>query len=299
MKGPLEAKTRAPGLVAEIEVIRSVSAMQTVADEMRRKGEKIGFVPTMGFFHEGHLSLIRRARRASDRVVVSIFVNPKQFGPSEDLGSYPRDFERDLALVQSAGGDLVYAPSADAMYPQGYASYVTVGQVADPLCGRSRPGHFRGVATVVTKLLTAVKPHLAVFGQKDGQQVAVVRRMVEDLNLDVEILVSPTVREADGLAKASRNVYLSRDARAEASVLFHALQEAKALVENGERRAEVLIRAMRSLVDVRPHAELDYAEVVSGTDMRPLEQLSGRVMFALAVWFGDARLIDNMLISVS
>ncbi len=299
MKCPLETKTWAPRLAAEIEVIRSVSAMQTVADEMRRKGERIGLVPTMGFFHEGHLSLIRRARRASDRVVVSIFVNPRQFGPSEDFGSYPRDFERDLTLAQSAGGDLVYAPSAEAMYPKGYASYVTVEQVADPLCGRSRPGHFKGVTTVVTKLLTAVKPHLAVFGQKDGQQAAVVRRMVEDLNLDVEILVSPTVREADGLAKASRNVYLSRDARAEASVLFHALQEAKALVENGERRAEALIRAMRSLVDARPHAELDYAEVVSGADMRPLDQLSGRVMFALAVWFGDARLIDNMQISVS
>ncbi len=279
-----------------IRIIRSVREMQKAADEMRESGQRIGLVPTMGSFHEGHVSLIRRARRVSDRVVVSIFVNPKQFGPGEDFGSYPRDLEHDLSLVESAGADVVYAPSVEEMYPKGYASYVAVEKVADHLCGASRPGHFQGVATVVTKLFAAVKPHLAVFGQKDGQQAQVVRRIVEDLNLDVDILVSPTVREADGLAKSSRNAYLTAEEREAASVLFHALQEAKDMVERGERCAGVVIGAIRRLIAARRCAKLDYAEAVSRADMQPVEALSGSVMIALAVRFREARLIDNLVL---
>lgn len=279
-----------------IRIIRSVREMQKAADEMRESGQRIGLVPTMGSFHEGHASLIRRARRISDCVVVSIFVNPKQFGPGEDFGSYPRDLEHDLSLVESAGADVVYAPSVEEMYPKGYASYVAVEKVADHLCGASRPGHFQGVATVVTKLFAAAKPHLAVFGQKDGQQAVVVRRIVEDLNLDVDILVSPTVREADGLAKSSRNAYLTAEEREAASVLFHALQEAKAMVERGERCAGVVIGAIRRLIAARCCAKLDYAEAVSRADMQPVEALSGSVMIALAVRFREARLIDNLVL---
>ena len=279
-----------------IRIIRSVREMQKAANEMRESGQRIGLVPTMGSFHEGHVSLIRRARRISDRVVVSIFVNPKQFGPGEDFGSYPRDLEHDLSLVESAGADVVYVPSVEEMYPKGYASYVAVEKVADHLCGASRPGHFQGVATVVTKLFAAAKPHLAVFGQKDGQQAVVVRRIVEDLNLDVDILVSPTVREADGLAKSSRNAYLTVEEREAASVLFHALQEAKAMVERGERCAGVVIGAIRRLIAARRCAKLDYAEAVSWADMQPVEALSGSVMIALAVRFREARLIDNLVL---
>ena len=192
--------------MGDLEVIQTVADMHRTADEMRASGLRIGLVPTMGYLHGGHLSLIRQARRASDRVVVSIFVNPMQFGPQEDYATYPSDFERDVKLIQGMGGDLVYAPSAKEMYPEGYATYVAVERLTQHLCGPTRPGHFRGVTTVVTKLFAAVKPHVAVLGQKDAQQARVIRQMVRDLDLDVEIRVAPTVREADGLARSSRNV---------------------------------------------------------------------------------------------
>ena len=282
----------------EIEVIRTVSQMHRAADKMRAAGLKIGLVPTMGFFHEGHLGLMRLAREHSDRVVVSIFVNPIQFGPNEDLEAYPRDFERDLALVRETGGDLVYAPAAGEMYPADHATYVEVERLGDHLCGASRPGHFRGVTTVVAKLLSAVKPHVAVFGQKDAQQVAVIRRMVRDLNLDVEVLVGPTAREDDGLAMSSRNLYLSVEERREAGVLYRALREAEALVDKGERRAAAVMDVVRRLVAAAVHAELDYATAVDPVDLHPLETLSGKVLLTVAARFGKARLIDNLVVDV-
>ena len=279
-----------------LQVVQTVAEMHRIADEMREAGLRIGLVPTMGYFHEGHLSLIRQVRRASDRAVVSIFVNPIQFGPKEDYGAYPRDFERDTALVQRLGGDLVYAPPAKEMYPEGYATYVEVEGLTEQLCGASRPGHFRGVTTVVCKLFAAVKPHVAVFGQKDAQQAVVIRRMVRDLNLDVEVLVSPTVREADGLAMSSRNAYLSPEAREEAPVLYLSLQEARALVEQGERRAGVVVEAMRRRIGRRPHAQIEYVAAVDAENLKPLEELSGEILLALAVRFGKARLIDNLVV---
>ncbi len=284
--------------MGDLKVIQTVADMHRTADEMRDSGLRIGLLPTMGYLHGGHLSLIRQARRASDRVVVSIFVNPMQFGPQEDYATYPFDFERDVKLIQEMGGDLVYAPSAKEMYPEGYATYVAVERLTQHLCGSTRPGHFRGVTTVVTKLFAAVKPHVAVFGQKDAQQARVIRRMVRDLNLDVEIRVAPTVREADGLARSSRNVYLSPEERREAPVLYQALQEAKSLVAQGERRAAVVVEAMRQRIAARPHARIDYVSVVNAEDLRPVEALSGAVLFALAVRFGEARLIDNFQVSL-
>ena len=282
--------------MADVKVIRTVSEMHAVADEMRADGFRIGLVPTMGYFHEGHLSLVRRAVRCADRVVVSVFVNPTQFGPDEDLEAYPHDFERDKTLVQTFGGDFIYAPEVEGIYPKGYATYVDVAGLTEHLCGGSRPGHFRGVTTVVTKLFSAVKPHVAIFGQKDAQQVAVIGRMTRDLNLDVEVLVSPTVREVDGLAKSSRNVYLGPEERQEAAVLYQALQEAKRLVGEGERRADVVLSAMRALIGRRPHAQIDYLEAVDIDQLQPVEEFSGKILLALAVRFGKARLIDNLVV---
>lgn len=279
-----------------VRVVRHVRHMHRVADRMRKDGLRIGLVPTMGYLHEGHASLMRQIGRVTDRTVVSVFVNPAQFGPGEDFETYPRDFERDLAMVHSEGGDLVYAPSTAEMYPDGYATYLEVERLADHLCGASRPGHFRGVATVVTKLLTAVKPHVAIFGQKDAQQTGVVRRIVADLNLDVEILIAPTVREADGLAKSSRNRYMTPRHRRRATVLFRALQEGRDLVLEGEKRASAVIDAMRRRVTLSPGVAVDYIAAVDAEDFRPVEALGDRVLLAAAVRFGESRLIDNIVV---
>jgi pantoate--beta-alanine ligase len=281
-----------------VDVIRTVSQMQDVADQLRQAGNRIGLVPTMGYLHEGHLSLVTRALQDANQVVVSIFVNPIQFGPKEDLAAYPRDLDRDLALISEAGAHFAYVPDVSEMYPDGFATYVNVEGLTDSLCGMSRPGHFRGVTTVVAKLFTSVKPHLAVFGQKDAQQVLVIQRMVRDLNLDVDVIVAPTVREADGLAKSSRNVYLTPEARAEAPVLYRALQMGKALIEEGVRAPDQILGAMRNLIDEAPHAQIDYVEAVDMDRLAPLSVLSGRVLLAVAVYFGKARLIDNIWVEM-
>ena len=270
--------------------------MHRVADRMRKDGLRIGLVPTMGYLHEGHASLMRQIGRVTDRTVVSVFVNPAQFGPDEDFETYPRDFERDLAMVRSEGGALVYAPPGVEMYPDGYATYVDVERLADHLCGASRPGHFRGVATVVTKLFTAVKPHVAVFGRKDAQQAGVVRRLVADLNLDVEIMIAPTVREADGLAKSSRNRYLTPRHRRSATVLFSALQAGRDLVLGGEKRASVVINDMTRRLTRSPGVEVDYVAAVDAEDFRPVEELGDRVLLAAAVRIDESRLIDNIVV---
>lgn len=279
-----------------VRVIRTVREMHRIADRMRGDGFRIGLVPTMGSLHPGHSSLIRMVDRVADRTVVSVFVNPAQFGPQEDFDTYPRDFERDRAVVRAQGGDLIYAPSVEEMYPQGYATYLEVERLTDHLCGASRPGHFRGVATVVTKLFAAVKPHVAVFGQKDAQQAGVVRRLTRDLNLDVEILIAPTVREADGLAKSSRNRNLSPRHRRRAAVIYMALQEGRDLVLAGEKRACAVIDAMDRRVRRKPGAEIDYIAAVDARDFRPLDVIEGRVLLAAAVRFGQSRLIDNIVV---
>jgi pantoate--beta-alanine ligase len=256
-----------------------------------------GFVPTMGYLHEGHLSLIRRARAENDRVAVSIFVNPTQFGPHEDYARYPRDLERDLRLLEPLGVDLVFVPSVEEMYPPGFQTWVIVEEVSRPLEGASRPGHFRGVATVVAKLFHILQPDRAYFGQKDAQQTVVIRRMVQDLNIPVEIVICPTVREPDGLAMSSRNTYLNPEERRSATVLFRALQIAKARYEAGERDAERLREAMREVIRAEPLARIDYVSVADPETLRELEQVEGPALLSLAVYIGTTRLIDNIMLT--
>ncbi len=281
-----------------MKVIEHISDMQAWSDEVRARGESIGFVPTMGYLHEGHISLVRLAKERSDRTVVSIFVNPIQFGPQEDYERYPRDLERDLRILEDLGVDVAFVPSVGEMYPEGFCTYVHVEGLTEGLCGAFRPGHFRGVTTVVTKLFLAVKPHMAAFGQKDAQQAFVIRRMVRDLNMDVEIVVGPTVREEDGLAMSSRNTYLSPEERRQATVLYRALLKAKALVEAGERDPEAVVRAMEEVVGEAPSARAEYIEIVDTERLKPVSRIDGEVLVALAVWIGNTRLIDNMILEV-
>lgn len=255
-----------------------------------------GFVPTMGYLHEGHLSLVRRAREENERVAVSIFVNPTQFGPGEDLSQYPRALERDMELLRAAHADLVFTPNDADMYPPGFQTNVSVGDIAKTLEGASRPSHFQGVATVVTKLFNIVQPTRAYFGQKDAQQVAVLRQMVADLNFNLEFIVCPTVREPDGLAMSSRNKYLSPEERQAATVLYRALTAAESAWRAGEKRGESLRAIMTATVAQEKLARLDYASVADPMTMIELEHISARALFSLAVFVGKTRLIDNFLV---
>jgi pantoate--beta-alanine ligase len=279
-----------------MQTITTVRSMQGWADATRCAGKKIGFVPTMGCLHEGHLSLVRLARDLSDYVVVSIFVNPTQFGPGEDYERYPQDLDRDRRLLREARCDVLFLPATAEMYPPGYVSYVNVEKLTHRLCGASRPGHFRGVTTVVAKLFHGVKPHLAVFGQKDAQQALVIRRMARDLDFDLEVVVGPTVREPDGLAMSSRNIYLTRAEREEAPVIYRALTRGAELVRQGERRASIVREEIRRMIEQRGIGRLDYVSIVDTDQLQELEQLHGEVLIAVAAWFGRARLIDNMQI---
>jgi pantoate--beta-alanine ligase len=256
----------------------------------------VGLVPTMGYLHAGHVSLVERARRESEHVVTSLFVNPTQFGPQEDLARYPRDLDRDRALLSAAGCDLLFAPTVADMYPHGTETTVDVGSVAQPLEGERRPGHFRGVATVVLKLLHIVQPTRAYFGQKDAQQLGVIRRMVRDLNVPVEIVGCPTVREPDGLALSSRNSYLDPEDRRAAPVLNRALQAARTAWEAGERRADALRDAMARVLAAEPRARVDYVSVADPLTFRELDVLEGPALLSMAVFVGRARLIDNLVL---
>ena len=256
----------------------------------------VGLVPTMGFLHEGHLSLIRRAREECDHVVVSIFVNPTQFGPKEDLSKYPRDIERDLKLIEPLGTDLVWMPTAEIMYPQGYQTWVEVEAITSPLEGALRPGHFKGVTTVVAKLFNAVQPHKAYFGQKDAQQAAVIRQMVRDLNFPLEVIVCPTMREVDGLAMSSRNVYLDPEQRQAAKVLFRSLSAAKELFERGERNAENIRRKMKEILASEPLAEVQYVSCADYDTLEELDEIKGKALLSMAVFVGKTRLIDNCVL---
>jgi pantoate--beta-alanine ligase len=281
-----------PAVAATVEETRQAVAAA------RRRGLSVGLVPTMGALHEGHTSLIRAARRDTGFVVVSIFVNPTQFGPKEDLSRYPRPLEHDLALCAREGADLVFHPTPETVYPPGFGTFVEVTGLQDVLEGASRPGHFRGVATVVLKLFNIVQPDLAFFGQKDGQQARIIRQMVADLNVPVEVRVCPTVREADGLALSSRNAYLDAEQRRNAVALSAALELGRALIEQGERDPRRVGYVMEARIAAAPGAVLDYAQVVDADSLRPLDRLHGRVMLAVAVRFGGTRLIDNVLVDV-
>lgn len=276
-----------------MEIIESVGEMQRFSDGLRRQGKRIAFVPTMGYLHDGHLSLMIEGRKRGDCLVTSIYVNPTQFGPNEDLAKYPRDFERDRDLCRGVGVDVIFYPPDREMYPPHYQTYVTVEEVTQNLCGLSRPGHFRGVATVCAKLFNMVKAHVAVFGKKDFQQLVVIKRMVQDLNMDLEIIGMSTLREADGLAMSSRNIYLKPEERESALSLSRSLKLAKTLYDGGERDAAAIIAAARKLIESCPHTKIDYVQICDTTTMKDVERLEGECVMALAVRVGVARLIDN------
>ncbi len=283
--------------MAALPNISNIREMQAWSDHARREGKRIVLVPTMGFLHEGHLSLVRQGRQKGDRLVVSIFANPAQFAPTEDFDNYPRDLERDIRLLAEERVDLLFNPTAEDIYPAGYQTYVDVDQVSQPLCGAHRPGHFRGVATVVLKLFNIVRPHAAVFGLKDYQQVQVIRRMTEDLNVDVEIVACPTVREPDGLAMSSRNRYLTPVERDAALCLQSALGKAEALVRGGETAAQRIREAVVEEISRQPLAHLEYADLRDPRELCPVEEVKGPTLLALCAWVGKARLIDNRILA--
>lgn len=281
-----------------IKIIAHIDEMQSTAEALRCRGRRIAFVPTMGFLHEGHLSLMRIARNVADILVVSIFVNPAQFGPNEDYDSYPRDLDRDLELCRREQVDIVFTPTSDDLYPQGYQTYVSLTHLPQHLCGISRPVFFTGVATVVSKLFNIVKPHAAVFGEKDYQQLLVIRRMVRDLNLDIEILGAPIVREPDGLAMSSRNAYLTPELRATALTLSRSLQHAAALVAQGVRKTDA-IREEAEAILTDPDTQIDYVSICDPETLEEVERIDAPALMALAVKVGKTRLIDNTILTPS
>ena len=279
-----------------MKICKTIEEMRSASRDTRREGKRFGFVPTMGALHEGHLSLVRAAKAKSDVVAVSIFVNPLQFGPTEDLAKYPRSFERDRELLEKEAVDILFAPQPEDMYPKGAVTYVTVEGLSEKLCGRSRPGHFRGVATVVAKLFHIVEPDLAFFGQKDAAQATIIRRMVRDLNLPVEIVVCPIIRESDGLAMSSRNVYLRPEERKAAPVLNRSLTETKNRFDQGERNAHKLIAAGKRVMAQESRVRLDYFEIVDPDTLDPVLEVTRSALVAIAALVGNTRLIDNILL---
>ena len=276
-----------------MNIVSSVDEVRARVKAWRRQGLSVGLVPTMGYLHEGHRSLIVRAVQENDRVVVSDFVNPTQFGPGEDLASYPRDIEADARLCEAAGAHLVFHPAPEDMYAPDFCTWVDMRSLSETLCGRTRPIHFRGVCTVVSKLFHIVAPDRAYFGQKDAQQLAIIRRMVRDLNFDIEIVGCPIVREADGLAKSSRNTYLNPEERRAALVLSRAVFLGRDIMEKGEREASVVLSAMKACIEKEPLARIDYVDMVDASSMQPVARAEGPVLCAMAVYIGSTRLIDN------
>ena len=279
-----------------MKIVGTVKEVREQVKEWKKQGLSVGFVPTMGYLHEGHKSLMDAARKGNDKVVVSIFVNPMQFGPTEDLATYPRDLDHDAALCESAGVDLNFHPEAEEMYEKDFCSFVDMTGLTEGLCGKTRPIHFRGVCTVVNKLFNIVTPDHAYFGQKDGQQLAVIKRMVRDLNMDIEIVGCPIVREEDGLAKSSRNTYLSPEERKAALILSKTVALGKELAKT-EKDANKVVEAMKKNIETEPLAKIDYVEAVDALSMAPVEKLEGTCMLAMAVYIGKTRLIDNTLIN--
>lgn len=276
-----------------MKVVNSIKEVREQVKQWKKEGLTVGFVPTMGYLHEGHESLIKKASSENQRVVVSIFVNPTQFGPNEDLEAYPRDLERDMKLCENAGCTMIFHPDVEEMYGEGFSTFVEVENLTKGLCGKSRPIHFRGVCTVVSKLFNIVAPHRAYFGEKDAQQLAVIKKMVKDLNMDLEVIGCPIVREEDGLAKSSRNTYLSKEERQAATVLNKALLEAKENINSGERSAEKIIALISARINEEPLAKIDYVEVVDSLTMENVNKIEKTVLVAIAVFIGKTRLIDN------
>ena len=277
-----------------MRVLESINDVRSIVKEWKANGLKIGFVPTMGYLHEGHESLIKKAYEENDRVVVSIFVNPTQFGPKEDLSTYPRDLERDSKICEGAGADIIFHPKNEEMYFEDFSTFVDMNGLTDGLCGKSRPTHFRGVCTVVSKLFNIVSPDRAYFGEKDAQQLAIIKRMVRDLNIDIEIIGCPIVREKDGLAKSSRNTYLSGEERRAATILNKSLILAKEKIKSGERNSEAIIKLIYETISLEKLARIDYIEVVDSLSMKKVEILEKSVLVAIAVFIGKTRLIDNI-----
>lgn len=277
-----------------MRIVRSISQMQKISGALKGRGKTIGLIPTMGALHEGHLSLVRRARKENDITAVSIFVNPIQFGPKEDLDRYPRPIKKDIDLCKKERVDLIFYPRAEDMYPQTFKSSVEVKDLGEALCGRSRPGHFRGVTTVVAKLFNIVRPDSAYFGQKDAQQALIIGRMAEDLNFPLKVKIMPIVRQADGLAMSSRNVYLSAEERKDSVVLHKALGLARELISYGQRDAGRVIAKMKTLISSRKSARIEYIAIVDGQSLEPVKTIGNNCLIALAVRFGKTRLIDNL-----
>lgn len=280
-----------------MDIAVTVEEVRNLVREWRKKGLSVGLVPTMGYLHEGHKSLITRAVSENDKVVVSVFVNPMQFAPSEDLESYPRDMERDTAVCEDAGAALVFHPTPSEMYHEDFSSYIDMNTLTGGLCGKSRPTHFRGVCTVVAKLFNIVVPDRAYFGQKDAQQLAVIRHMAKDLSYGIEIVGCPIVREDDGLAKSSRNTYLNSVERNAALILYKSLSEGKKLIDAGERKAGKIKEIINGIINTEPLAKIDYVEIVSFDTLEPVEEINGAVLVAIAVFIGKTRLIDNFIVS--
>ena len=278
-----------------MKIVKTVDEVRAQVKEWRKEGLSVGLVPTMGYLHEGHQSLIKKSVEQNDRTVVSVFVNPMQFGPTEDLESYPRDLEADARLVESTGGDLIFNPEPEEMYKDGFCSFVNMTGLPDALCGLTRPVHFKGVCTVVNKLFNIVKPDRAYFGEKDAQQLAIIMRMVKDLNMDIEIVGCPIIREADGLAKSSRNIYLTPEERKAAVILSKSVALGKKMVAEGEKDAKKIVTAMKQLITSEPLATIDYVEMVDMDTMKAIDEVKGHVLCAMAVKFGKARLIDNFI----
>lgn len=278
-----------------MQVVKTVHEVRDIVKAWRKEGLTVGLVPTMGFLHEGHQSLIARSVKDNDRTVVSVFVNPIQFGPAEDLEAYPRDLEHDKALVESTGGDLIFHPEPEEMYPAHFSTHVDTDETTALLCGAKRPGHFRGVCTVVNKLFNIVMPDRAYFGQKDAQQLSTIRRMVRDLNMDLEIVPCPIIREADGLAKSSRNVYLNAEERQAALILSKSLKLGREAIEEGERSAQAVIKIITDSLQTEPLARIDYVEVVDLDNVQRVERIEGETLVAIAVFIGKTRLIDNLI----
>jgi len=274
-------------------IVTSVRKMQAYSERVRGRGKTISFVPTMGYLHDGHFRLLKEGRKRGDVLIMSIFVNPTQFGPKEDYAQYPRDMRRDLGYARRAGVDVVFAPTVDGMYPDGFQTSITVAEVTKTLCGPFRPGHFQGVATVVAKLFNIVKPHVALFGEKDFQQLVVIRRMVRDLDMGIEIIGVPTVREKDGLAMSSRNKYLNGEERRAALCLYRSLMKAKKLVRSGERDSKRILREVHSIIKAEPLAKIEYVSLVDKETMKEVKKIDKKTLLAMAVWIGSTRLIDN------
>jgi len=281
-----------------MKTVDKTQKMKALSAKIRAEGQSIGLVPTMGFFHEGHLTLVRASLKKADVTVVSIFVNPSQFGPGEDFTDYPRDLVQDSLKLEREGVDYLFAPAVKEMYPEGYKTYVEAHELQEKMCGLSRPGHFRGVCTVVLKLFNIVQPDMAFFGQKDAQQAVILKRMVKDLNLDIEMNILPIVRGSGGLALSSRNSCLKGESRTAALVLSESLKMAGREIDKGEREPSVLIQKMEELILSKPKARVDYIEIVDKETLVPLKRLAGNILIALAVYFGKIRLIDNVIIKL-